>query len=73
MSDSSWKWFRSHMLLLEQPYTERQRLRMLKETAQHRFEVDNIEYNFDNRRGINLLVNTEQLIGTSADSAPRLQ
>lgn len=73
MSDSSWKWFRSHMLLLEQPYTERQRLRMLKETAQHRFEVDNIEYNFDNRRGMNLLVNTEQLIGTSADSAPRLQ
>ena len=74
MSDSSWKWFRGHMrLLLEQPYTERQRLRMLKETAQHRFEVDNIEYNFDNRRGINLLVNTEQLIGTSADSAPRLQ
>ena len=46
---------------------------MLKETAQHRFEVDDIEYNFDNRGGINLLVNTEQLIGTSADGVPGLQ
>lgn len=36
-------------------------------------EVDDIEYNFDNRGGINLLVNTKQLIGTSADGVPGLQ